>query len=960
MSTSMQVSNGVFLPANTQDVICSTSLNGMFINARSLRANEKMDKIKVCLDELRNIDVVCIVETWLEEKETKFFSMEGFVAFHHTRKGQRGGGVTFYINNNINIISCEYYGEYVQMVHVKARIKSQLWNLIGVYNPSTESIIECTDSLDDILIKIGNSQTIIMGDFNMDIGKPTVKSDQYISKLSMRGYTIMNNEITRPDSGTVIDHIITNCLTGSMEVFTIPNDISDHNTVIWRLKNKDMQGNPRKEYEIRKMDYVKLGSLVKKELEECDLDENVDEISKIIHGSIEANLNKAVTTRVVKRGYTKLNPWATKELADLSTQKLTLCKKMKKHPLNNLFKQEYKKVNKKINDLRHKLKSEYNQTKLEESICKGDSVWKIMKVVAGVTRGLDNKIMNIKYKEQIYNEASDIAEALNDFYVSIGPKLSENIPQVKHGYGSLEDYTISSNTEMELKEVNEAEITEIIKKLSNKHSSPNGISNILVKQIASVITQAVTKMVNRSFEDGIFPEKCKETVVIPIFKTGDREDPGNYRPISILSGISRIMEYAMKPRLEAFLNGINFFYHRQYGFSEKRDANGAIFDLVTRIQSALDRNKMIASIFIDLKKAFDTVDHAILIEKLSKCGIRNNGLKWFKSYLSNRTQRVRLGNIVSPAQYIQCGVPQGSILGPILFTIYINDIGLLPLKGKIQLFADDAVLIYEGQDELKLKEDMIYDMKLLEVWFTVNKLTLNYKKTNYIIFTKPAAPDIDLRLQIGINIIERVKTAKYLGIYLDEHLNWEMQVKEVLPQLRAANRLMFRIRKDIPPVYLKMLYYAYFHSTMSYMCMTWGLGNQLLVNKIRVLQNSIIKNMLRLPRRTNTKFIYEKSQILPFDAIVNTQLASVVHNHIHGKKFLNSNIITIGQIHSYNVRNSCNLQLPVVHSTYYGLRSVYYNAVSCYNQLPQIIKDNTAPSRKRLIKSFFQQKVFAT
>lgn len=394
----------------------------------------------------------------------------------------------------------------------------------------------------------------------------------------------------------------------------------------------------------------------------------------------------------------------------------------------------------------------------------------------------------------------------------------------------------------------------------------------------------------------------------------------------------------MKSRLESFLNANKFFYKAQYGFKKDKDAHCAVFDLINNIQSALDGNKLAAAICVDLKKAFDTVDHQILLSKLHRIGVRGHIHEWFKSYLSNRPQLVKLNGIESLIEVIKCGIPQGSILGPLLFLIYINDMGLLRLNGNLLLFADDAALIYTATDPHQLEADMLQDLALLNSWFMANKLSLNVLKTNYIIFTKPSAPMPQLSLLIGSTPIVRVDYVKYLGVVLDKHLQWTEHVDALLPKLRSAANLIFRLRKTLDVKYLKMIYYAYYHSKLSYMSSIWGLANKQLISKISIFQNSVIKNVLGVRRRFSTQQIYWRTNILPFSAIVQVNLLLLVYNHIHSRKEFNSSIVFNNQIHNYNTRIAADFHVPKVTSTHYGLWGATYQALKLYNSLPPDLK----------------------
>jgi retron-type reverse transcriptase len=236
---------------------------------------------------------------------------------------------------------------------------------------------------------------------------------------------------------------------------------------------------------------------------------------------------------------------------------------------------------------------------------------------------------------------------------------------------------------------------------------------------------------------GIVPSKLKIARIAPVYKlSGAKTECYNYRPISILPALSKILEMAMRERVVLFLDQKNFFIPNQYGFRKNTNTQYAAMDIVIKIQETLDERRFAAGLFIDLAKAFDTVHHGILINKLSRAGIKGRALDWFISYLSNRYHYVELNGIKSRRRLIKFGVPQGSILGPLLFIIFINDITELNLRGMISLFADDTSIFYFGSNPDRLIEDMNWDLSQLNEWLIRNKLIINIKKTNYIIFSK--------------------------------------------------------------------------------------------------------------------------------------------------------------------------------------------------------------------------------
>ena len=271
--------------------------------------------------------------------------------------------------------------------------------------------------------------------------------------------------------------------------------------------------------------------------------------------------------------------------------------------------------------------------------------------------------------------------------------------------------------------------------------------------------------------------------VTPIYKTGDENDFGNYRPISVLPCFSKMLERIMYKRLYNHLSQNHMLYPKQFGFQKSHSTEHAIIQLIDQINSSFEKNNFTLDVFIDLSKAFDTVDHHILISKLENYGVNGNNLRWFQSYLKNREQYLNFNNKITTLSQITCGVPQGSILGPLLFLIYVNDLNNASSILDPITFADDTNLFYSQKNIHQLFTKINEELEKIGDWFKANKLSLNNKKTKYTLFHKNSIKD-DLPvklpdLEIANNEIERKKAIKFLGVILDENVNWQEYIRTV-------------------------------------------------------------------------------------------------------------------------------------------------------------------------------------
>ena len=304
------------------------------------------------------------------------------------------------------------------------------------------------------------------------------------------------------------------------------------------------------------------------------------------------------------------------------------------------------------------------------------------------------------------------------------------------------------------------------------------------------------EIINISFATGIYADILKIAKVIPTFKNkGDQLHVMNYRPISLLSNINKIFEKLVYSRIYSFLNLHNCIYELQFGFRANHFTNHALLSITEMIREALDNSNFACGIFIDLQKAFDTVDHEILLKKLEHYGIRGLSNSWFKSYLSNRQQFVSINGFNSKNQVMKYGVPQGSVLGPLLFLIYINDLHKAIKFSKVHHFADDTNLLVVGKNLEDIQKLINRDLKFLCTWLRANKISLNASKTELIIFRDPKKKSThEIKIKINGKKLMPSKFVKYLGIYIDCHLNWKSHLTEISSKLSRANGMLCKIR----------------------------------------------------------------------------------------------------------------------------------------------------------------------
>ena len=326
---------------------------------------------------------------------------------------------------------------------------------------------------------------------------------------------------------------------------------------------------------------------------------------------------------------------------------------------------------------------------------------------------------------------------------------------------------------------------------------------------------------NLSLSNGIFPHELKKAKVIPLFKHGDNQKVQNYRPISVLPFFSKIFEKMMFNRIFDFINANKVLYDYQFGFRQNHSTAMALISLTDKIINAMENGEFAIGVFLDFSKAFDTVDHNILFMKLEHYGIRGLALSWIKSYLYQRTQYVHYLNADSNIKYISCGVPQGSILGPLLFLLYIHDIVNVSTDLFYTIYADDTNVFLTGNNLLSLYQTMNNELGKIVTWLNSNRLSLNILKSHYMIFTNKTVV-VDASIQINSIVLERVESTKFLGVYLDTKLDWKKHISYVKSKIARGVGIIRKARKYLNKESLLTLYYSFIYPYFIYGIEVWG------------------------------------------------------------------------------------------------------------------------------------------
>ena len=586
--------------------------------------------------------------------------------------------------------------------------------------------------------------------------------------------------------------------------------------------------------------------------------------------------------------------------------------------VNNSFKN---KVNKKIT----LAKNSYFKSTFDTLNSNMRRRWILIGQLVG--KNFKNKmIKKLIFEDRILSGDLEMAELFNSYFCNIAQNLRNNLPTSSttpdHYLNPPPRYNFSFRT------VSLVECEKIVSDLKPTKTNVNFIPVNLLKQYKKLISKPLTCLLNECLRAGKFPESFKIARVTPIFKKGDETNCSNYRPISCLPVFSKIFERLVVNQLLKFSDENKILSENQFGFRKKISTSDALTHFTEYVYQGLDNRKFILSVLLDLTKAFDTVDVPILLTKLEFYGVRDGALRWFKNYLFNRKQFVCINGINSKIRQIHSGVPQGSILGPILFLFYINDLPKAIYNSRITLFADDSTLSFCDRDQSSLVSHANSQLVNAYEWCLANKLTLNKDKTEIFLVTNKSFHS-NTPINLGGQNLNFKSNCKFLGVVLDDGLTFKNHITSVIDKISKLTGLLYRIRHLLNLDTKLNFYYSLMYPFLSYNILVWGGACHSHLDGLVKIQKRIIRLILNEPFYAHTTPLFRKLGILKISDIYKYNLCIYMFNKA------TNNYYSVQ--HEVNTRNR-NLCVPRFCRLTSTQKSVSFSGPTVWNSLPEHLK----------------------
>ena len=855
----------------------------------------KTEEIYQYIDE-NDPDILLITETKMDESmPDRLFEPPGFKIIRKDRSDKfknkynmkgLGGGVAVLHKKGLKVeIFSKNKEETEEILWVYVKGKKSF--LLGVVYNTNYCKLMCNKNGESLFEKhlkeasLMGCNTYILGDFNIDLKEKCTKTKKLVNLFENYGFSELIKESTRKDpvSGreSSLDHIWTNSrqFISSGKV----TGVSDHDGIFvsFSIEREQQKIEKITIRNFRNFNQENFNKELTEKLEKSNINELIDakkvnestvELINILKSTLDTH---APLIKILPKEKNVYIPWYNDELK----AKIKIKKELLKDSRiigKNIFEERLKKLANTINYLKKILKQKYILEELEKAGEDAKKLWKVLNFLIG-KKDAPEKIEPEELNQEKVNN-------FNKYFANIGIEIQKEL-NINFDYENSKDHDFPPfKFENENKENIEKIIDNIKKDVA---TGPDTIPSKIIKEAKTIIGPFITNIINISYETKTFPDILKKAIIKPIHKKDDKNDISNYRPISILSVVSKIFERAALNQLLNYFEKYSLISVLQHAYQKNRGTVTCLFELLNEVYELIDAKFKVAIVSLDLSKAFDTINHTLLLKKLKNFNLNSDSVSYIQSYLNNRSQITKLGKYTSSEENIMSGVPQGSILGPFLFLCFVNDLpDVFKNLCNFKAYADDTQLLVFDKDLNKLKEKVENVINVAQTWYNKNGMKNNSSKSEILVISTKKSDNIKIDvLEEGIlKIVKSKKSIKILGVHIDKTLSWSKQIGIVKRNATNIIRKIHRINKFLPLKLKMILYNTLIVPIFNYADIIWGGCSKTNARKLQVSQNFAARSILGKSKYDSGKEALRELKLL------NLQQRRVVHESVFAHKGL--------------------------------------------------------------------------